>query len=135
MKQMLDSPTEIFQDHCSPDFGMHVDDLRRSEERYRAFIQNSSEGIWRCELEQPMPTDLSEEEQLEFLFEAGYLAECNDVMARMYGFAQPDEILGKRLGDLLVLSDPANIAYLQAFVRSGYRLTDAESHEQDKAGR
>ncbi|MGH9905233.1 MAG: PAS domain S-box protein [Pyrinomonadaceae bacterium] len=33
--------------------------LRESEERYRAFIANSTEGIWRFELEQPVPLNLS----------------------------------------------------------------------------
>ena len=39
--------------------------LLRSEERYRAFIQKSSEGIWRCEVAQPITTDLPEDEQID----------------------------------------------------------------------
>src|ERR1044071_9837535 len=88
--------------------------LRESEERYRAFIANSSEGIWRFELERPVPTDLPEDEQIELCYRYGYLAECNNAMARMYGFEQPEEITGARLGD---------------------RLTDAESVETDRDGR
>ncbi|MBV9925814.1 MAG: PAS domain S-box protein [Acidobacteria bacterium] len=109
--------------------------LRESEERYRAFIANSSEGIWRFELDEPVPTDLHEDEQIELCYRRGYLAECNDAMARMYGFARPEEITGARLGDLLVREDPANVEYLRAFIRSGYRLTDAESVETDREGR
>ena len=33
--------------------------LKESDERYRAFIANSSEAIWRFELEQPIPVDSS----------------------------------------------------------------------------
>ncbi|HEX8852248.1 MAG TPA: PAS domain S-box protein, partial [Pyrinomonadaceae bacterium] len=109
--------------------------LRASEERYRAFIANSSEGIWRFELEQPVSIDLSEDEQIEHFYRHGYLAECNDVMARMYGFEHAGEVVGARLGDLLVRDDPKNEAYLRAFIRSGYRLTDAESVEVDRVGR
>ncbi len=108
--------------------------LRASEERYRAFIANSSEGIWRFELEHPVSTDLSEDEQIEHFYRHGYLAECNDVMARMYGFKRAEEVVGARLGDLLVRDDPNNEAYLRAFIRSGYRLTDAESVEVDREG-
>ena len=109
--------------------------LRESEERYRAFIANSSEGIWRFELEEPVPTSLPEDEQIDLFYARGYLAECNDAMARMYGFGVAAEITGARLGDLLVRTDPANVEYLRSFIRSGYRLADAASVEQDREGR
>ncbi|MET0621697.1 MAG: PAS domain S-box protein [Pyrinomonadaceae bacterium] len=108
--------------------------LRQSEERYRAFIANSSEGIWRFELEEPVPTSLPLDEQVECFYRHGYLAECNDAAARMYGFDRAEEMLGARLGDLLVREDPENVEYLRAFIRSGYRLTDAESVEVDRNG-
>ena len=111
------------------------DALRQGEERYRAFIANSSEGIWRVELERPVPTGLPADEQIELFYRDGYLAECNDAMARMYGYARASEIAGARLGDLLVRTDPANVEYLRAFVHSGYRLTEVESVERDRAGR
>jgi PAS domain S-box-containing protein len=109
--------------------------LRESEERYRAFIANSSEGIWRFELDEPVSTDLPEDEQIEWCYEHGYLAECNDAMARMYGFERAAEIEGARLADFLVRTDPSNVEYLRSFIRSGYRLSDAESIEVDREGR
>src|SRR5918997_6865151 len=109
--------------------------LRESEERYRAFIANSSEGIWRFELEEPVPTDLPEDEHVERFYRDCYLAECNDAAARMYGFDRAEEIVGRRLGEFLVREDPANVEYLRAFIRSGYRLIDAESVEVDREGR
>jgi PAS domain-containing protein len=48
--------------------------LRESEERYRAFIANSSEGIWRFELDEPVPTSLTADEQIELCYRHGYLA-------------------------------------------------------------
>jgi PAS domain S-box-containing protein len=109
--------------------------LRESEERYRAFIANSSEGIWRFELDEPVPTSLPEDEQIELCYRRGYLAECNDAMARMYGFTRAEEITGARLGDFLVRTDPGNVEYLRTFIRSGYRLSDAVSVELDREGR
>jgi len=108
--------------------------LRADEERYRAFIANSSEGIWRFELEEPIPVALPAEEQIELTYRHGYLAECNDAMARMYGYERAAEIVGARLGDLLVRSEPANVEYLRAFLSSGYRLTEVESVERDRDG-
>jgi PAS domain S-box-containing protein len=108
--------------------------LRDSEERYRAFIEQSAEGIWRFELEQPVSTNCSEDEQIQLFYQYAYLAECNNVMAQMYGFSCVQEIVGTRLPDLLVPSDSHNIEYLRQFIRSSYRLNDAESHEVDKRG-
>jgi PAS domain S-box-containing protein len=109
--------------------------VRESEERYRSFIEHSTEGIWRFELEEPVPIDLAPNEQIERFYRHSYLAECNDVMARMYGYARAEEIVGARLEDLLSSSIPENVQYLKDFVRSGYRLTDAESQEIDRYGR
>ena len=109
--------------------------LRQSEERYRAFIEQSSEGIWRFELEQPLSTELSESEQIQYFYQHGYLAECNQVMAKMYGFSHAKEIVGVKLTALLVQSEPLNIEYLRSFIRSGYKLNSAESYEVDKDGK
>jgi len=109
--------------------------LRQSEERYRNFIEQSSEGIWRFELEQPIAITCPEDEQIQHFYEYGYLAECNDAMAQMYGFTSAAELVGAKPDDLLVRSDPQNTEYLRAFIRSGYRLSDAESHEVDQQGR
>src|SRR3712207_3585841 len=56
-------------------------------------------------------------------------------MAAMYGFSRAEELVGARLGDFLPRSVPENVEYLRAFVRSGYRVTDAESEEFDREGR
>ena len=78
--------------------------LRHSEERYRAFIAQSSEGIWCFELERPLALDLPIDEQIDHFYRHADLAECNDAMARMYGFSEARELIGARLGDFLVRS-------------------------------
>lgn len=105
-----------------------------AEERYQAFIQNSSEAIWRFELDAPIDTSLPADEQIKLMYERAYLAEANMAMAEMYGYDTVDAIIGLRLSAVHVKHDPANIAYLTAFIESGYRLTGVESHEIDRAG-
>jgi len=121
-------------DASSTEAAMRAAALMQSEERYRSFIQRSSEGIWRIELEHPVAVDLPEDEQIAAFYRGGYLAECNDAMARMYGFQAASELTGVRLGELLVPTDPANREYVLAFVRGGYRVSDGESHERDRNG-
>ena len=47
--------------------------VRESEERYRAFIENSSEGIWRLEFNPPIDTSLPVEEQVAAAYANGRL--------------------------------------------------------------
>ncbi|MGM9498563.1 ATP-binding protein [Desertifilum tharense IPPAS B-1220] len=108
--------------------------LQRSEERYRAFVQQSSEGIWRFEVEPPLSIGDSEEEQIQHLYQYAYLAECNQLVAQMYGVASVGDLIGMRLIDFLLPSNPRNLEYLRAFIRADYRLADAESYEVDCQG-
>lgn len=107
---------------------------KKAEERYRAFVNHSSEGIWRTELERSMPLSLLPEEQIEHFYQYGYMAECNDAMARMYGFSKAEDIVGAKLGQLLVKDDPKNVEYLKRFIASKYNLKGAVSHEVDATG-
>jgi PAS domain S-box-containing protein len=110
------------------------DALRASDERYRAFVSSSSEAIWRFEIEEPIPVNLSEDRQIDLIFEHAYLAECNDAMARMYGFARAEQFVGRPVRDFFVRSE-SNVEFLRSFIRAGYRMEDGESHEQDRNGK
>ncbi len=111
-----------------------VHDLRETERRLRWLIENTTETIWRFDVDGPISVLASEDEQIDLAYRHGLLGECNDAMVRAYGFASADEMRGLRLGEMMPRSDPANEAMLRAFVRSGYRLIDAESSEVAKDG-
>jgi PAS domain S-box-containing protein len=108
--------------------------LTRAAERYKSFVANSSEGIWRCEVEEPIDITLTADEQVALMVQHGVLAEANDAMARMYGFEKAEEVIGARISELLDMSRQENHDYLRAFVESGYKLSDAESIESDRHG-
>lgn len=107
--------------------------LRASEDRYQNFISQSTEGIWRFELEKLIPFGLEVEEQLALFSRYAYLAECNNAMARMYGYDDASEMIGMRLNQLFP-DDEDTKAYLTHFIESGYRVESAESKEVDKNG-
>ena len=114
----------------------HAEDaLRESEERYRAFVSQTSEGIYRTEHDTPVPADLPVEKQIEMALATGYIAECNDAMARMYGMSGASDMEGKRLSELLIADDPVTKEFMTTFIQAGYRITDWESHERDAQGR
>lgn len=111
-----------------------AEELRTSEERYRAFIANSSEGIWRLEIDPPLDITLPVEQQVEHAYANGRMAECNDVMARMYGLEKGSDLLGASLDAMLPQSDPAAREFVASIIRNGYRATDVESVERDVNG-
>ncbi|HVT17640.1 MAG TPA: ATP-binding protein [Thermoanaerobaculia bacterium] len=108
--------------------------LRDSEERYRAFVEQSSEGIWRAELARPMPIDFPEDEQIEIFYRDGVVAESNLVMAQIHGLPSPSEMIGTRLEHLLPRSDARHVEHLRTFIRSGYQLSGAEWQGNDRDG-
>jgi len=111
-----------------------ADAFRENEERYRAFVQQSSEGIYRMEYNPPVPCSLPIEEQIHWGHQSGYMAECNDAMAKMYGRETSAELMGKKLTEFLILRDPVTMSFMENFIRGGYRITDQESVELDARG-
>ncbi len=109
--------------------------IAEAEERYRAFVRNGMEGVWRSELDPPLDTSLEVEEQVRTLVGEARLAECNDALAAMYRFPSAAAMVGARVWAYCGQGDPRNLESLRTFVRSGYRQTQAESHETDADGR
>jgi PAS domain len=97
-------------------------------------MEVTSEATWRFHHAKPLDITLPEDEQVEHLYLYSSLAECNDAFARMYGFRTAADVIGTRLVVFCPPSNTENVAYLRAFIRSGYRLEDAESQEIDRYG-
>ncbi|KJH71035.1 EAL domain-containing protein [Aliterella atlantica] len=106
--------------------------LQSSEERYRVFLAQSSEGIWRCELECPIAINSSKKEQIYYLNNHTYLAECNDIYAQMMGYSCAQDIVGIKITNLYPKLPLQQL--IQNFIESGYRLDNAESYFIDKHG-
>ncbi|GAP94339.1 ATP-binding protein [Leptolyngbya sp. NIES-2104] len=128
--QALQSRTE----QMKMEIGARTQALQQSEDRYRAFVQQSSEAIWCFEVSPPIAIECSEAEQIQHFYDHGCLVECNQMMAQMYGAAAPEDLVGAKLTDFLIPSDPRNVEYLRAFIRANYRLVNAESFEVDHQG-
>ncbi|KQP17173.1 hypothetical protein ASF43_29445 [Pseudorhodoferax sp. Leaf267] len=100
--------------------------LRESEERYRGFLASTNEGIWRMEFQPPVDLRLPPPDQIAALFANGRLAECNAVLARMYGLAEADAAVGRGLGWMLDASAPAVRHYLEELIEADYSMGEGE---------
>jgi PAS domain S-box-containing protein len=109
--------------------------LRNSEDSYKTFINQISEGIWRVDFENPIPIDIPIEEQIRLIMCDSKIGECNDVFVKMYGYNSIHDIIGKSLIDMYggELNDTNNSANVQ-FVNSGYRLSNVLTIEKTKDG-
>ena len=108
--------------------------LRHSEENYRLFVSQSSEGIFREEMDTPVSVNIPEDELVRSILYGGCIAECNDAMAAMYGLTSGESLRGKRWAELVPPEDPHNVKLTREYVRSGFRVLDRESHEVDIHG-
>ena len=111
-----------------------VEKLEASEERYEAFINHSSEAIWRFETAEPLPVDLPEEQLILEFLNKGYLAECNDQMAKLYGFEEASDLAGTPLIRFISPADEGTLNYFKGFIQSGFKLVNIETHETDREG-
>lgn len=109
-----------------------IDLVKQSKERYETFISKSAEGIWRFEIENPIPINLTTDEQLRQLLLNARLAECNSVIAERYGYSKPSDLIGLSLNDLFKNSELYN--YLTPFIESKYRLNDVQVEEELQDG-
>ncbi|HJS20753.1 MAG TPA: PAS domain S-box protein [Anaerolineales bacterium] len=110
--------------------------MQASEEKYRNFVEQSIEGIWFLAFDQPIPVHLPAAEQVDLIYQRGYIAECNDVLAQMYGYQSSAEIRGARLLDVSKgeTLDPTNYQATLKLVRENYRSGNRETKEVNRRG-
>jgi len=95
---------------------------------------DSAEGIFRVDMDDPMPVGLPEEEQIHRILHGSYIADANDDQARMYGLDSAQDLIGRRMAEMVVPDDSKNIELTRLFVRSGYRVLNRKSYEVDVRG-
>ncbi|MFN3873097.1 MAG: PAS domain S-box protein [Ignavibacterium sp.] len=106
------------------------DALRKSEEKYRNFIEKSMEGIYLLQFRKPIDITLPVNKQIELFYEYGYIAEANDAMANMYGFSSSKDLIGKSLAEIHGgKNKPENIESFKSFIMNGYKVENSETVE------
>lgn len=99
-------------------------ELRKSEERYRVFVERSAVGIWCLELDPPMSLELDDEAQHKHFTDHARIAECNDMVAVRLGRRSGKELAGTPVRDLPAFWTEENQASLMESIRRGFELSD-----------
>ena len=105
--------------------------LEHSEVRYRNFIEQSIDGIWRLTFDNPIPIELPAEEQVMLIQTTGYIAESNDAIARMYGYRSSQEFNGTRL--LSLYGDSPSPVNFQSTLKLGQRVRRGQGYRSFRA--
>jgi PAS domain S-box-containing protein len=105
-------------------------ELLESQNRYFNFISNSSEGICRIEMKEPVPIDLSEKELVKAINKNAVIAEVNAALAEMYGL-QMEDMIDKPATDFA--PDYGERASL-VISRKDHHVRDVETVDVDKDG-
>lgn len=109
--------------------------IERSEERYKTFIENSTEGICRFEHSTPINLNQTHEKIVSDIYKYAYLAECNLEFAKMYGYRTVEEIVNTPLRVLQGGDDnPDNFNSKLAWIKSGFRVKNIETIEVNNRG-
>lgn len=105
--------------------------LRESEQRYRNFVANASEGIYRIDFQEPIPIDLPPEEAAARIDRHAIIGEVNEALAGMYGL-RPADMIGRPATDFAPDCGKRAALLLQ---RENYQVSDEKTIDHDKDGR
>jgi two-component system cell cycle sensor histidine kinase/response regulator CckA len=127
---------EIFAPRAAAELERKQDEerLRESEQRYRAFVSLNSDAMWRIEFEKPIPIALPEDQQIDQIYQYGYLAECNDALARQFGLEKAAQLTGWRISDLAPITNASVREAALHAIRSGYRFSTVETTPEARDG-
>lgn len=110
-------------------------ELRKSENRYSAFVKQSSDAICLFELEHaPIDTQLPVETQIDLLYEHAVITENNKTFANSHGYSDPDEMKGLKIGQIFPRLAKENLHYLRSFINNNYSTSQIETMELIKDG-
>lgn len=109
--------------------------IEESEQRYKMFVQQSTEGIWRVDLKEALHISTPLEQMVDYCYNNAWVAECNDTFAKMYGFENADDIIGIPLNKIMPPDNPRSLDYLRKFFSNGFKVEEEVSCETGKDGK
>ncbi|MCK5145398.1 PAS domain-containing protein, partial [bacterium] len=101
---------------------------------YASLLHNPFIGIWKLGFEEPIDISNGSREIAEQMFETGIFIECNEAMAKMYGFTDRMSMLGQPVKILYSDREPA-IQRIISMINNDFKSEMKDSIEIDQHGR
>lgn len=109
--------------------------LIESEARYRRFVDQTLDGTYRLDFDPPIDPEQPEDVVIQQMYDRGRIGDCNAAYARMYGFDDPQQMVGVTLKELHGGDDvPENVEAMREFVRAGFQHLNERTVELDRDG-
>jgi PAS domain S-box-containing protein len=102
-----------------------------NDERYKTFIDQVNEIIYRIDLKEVIDYRISTKEQIEIIKKHGYIALCNQAFTKHYNIKNKKEIEGIKV---IEHQELINDELLQKFIQSDYHLNNEEVSVWDEDG-
>jgi diguanylate cyclase (GGDEF)-like protein len=107
-------------------------ELKAEQKRHKSFIDKSAGPIACLEVRPPMPIDLDTEQQRDWLFKNIFIAEANNAYATWLYADSADQLIGKRLSDVVINAHGLN-KFVDIFLAQKYNFTDMEWTQENPA--
>jgi len=111
-------------------------ELLENKERYGAFIQQTSEAVYRFDLKKAIDQSLPTDTQVAGILSSAYLAEYNSAFAEFYNLNSSDNYIGKFEHEIFNRRNQTQyVELMHMLVQHDYQLKDFETIEYDGQGR
>ena len=110
-----------------------AEDIKRSEDRYHQFFQRTNEGILRIKILIPVPVSLDSKKQFALILQHSVVAECNDELAKLLGFAKGSDLVGLKINSFTGHNGKEQFEKFKKFSKNGFRIANiivSESHAE-----
>ncbi len=108
-------------------------DKYNSDEFFHSFINESGFALWSYQINNQFKKGDSKEKLIKTLKNAS-LVDCNYTHVKFHNFNTKEEIIGKKLGELSLISNESLIAYINNFVENDYRTKELILNEKSISG-
>jgi PAS domain S-box-containing protein len=86
--------------------------------------------MWRFDMKENVPVNQPVDQQIEAIYDQAFVVECNDAIARMYGYKDAKSLTGKSMREIF-LKNRIGKELMVSFIESGYEVRNRETMISD----